>query len=166
MRLSSFLGIILVAVLLTACHSQKNSTDQSSAPEQSWQQDTVVISFERTACFGKCPTFKADFYGDGKVLYHGMDNVENKGHFQGKVDTDQLEILYKKAEAIAFFQMNDKYDGNITDVPSQIYFIEMYGKKKKIFARYKTPLALNDLGAMIDGVVNGIKWKPIAGADQ
>jgi len=166
MKLSSFFGIIIAAALLATCHSQKNSTDQNSAAEQSWKQDTIVISFERTACFGKCPTFKADFYGDGKVLYHGMNNVENKGHFQGKVDKDQLEILYKKAEAITFFQMDDKYDGNITDVPSQIYFVEMYGKKKKIVARYKTPLALNDFGTMIDGVLSGIKWKLVEGTDD
>ena len=164
--IKSFFGTIIVVALLTACHSQKNSTDLSSTTEQNWKQDTVVISFERTACFGKCPTFKADLYGDGKVLYHGINNVENKGHYQGEVDADQLEALYKKAEAIAFFQMNDKYDGNITDVPSQIYFIEMYGKKKKIYARYKTPLALNDFGTMIDGVLNGIKWKPIEGAND
>ena len=42
----------------------------------------------------------------------------------------------------------------------------MYGKKKKIYARYKTPPALNDFGAMIDGVLNGIKWKLVEDIDD
>ena len=82
------------------------------------------------------------------------------------MDEAQLDVFYKKAEAIDFFNMEDKYDGNITDIPSQIYFIAMHGKEKTIYARYKTPQELEDLGTLLDGVLEGIEWQPVEDFDH
>ncbi len=163
MRDERFVALLLLILILFACRPQQRATGSADNSNDAWRKDTVIISFERTACFGKCPTFKVDFFGNGNVSYHGINNVENKGHFVGEIDIGQLEAMYKKADAIGFFQMEDKYDGNITDIPSQIYFMAMYGKRKKIYSRYKMPPALNEFGTFIDVVIQGIEWN--AGED-
>ena len=39
----------------------------------------VVITLERTACFGVCPVYKLTIYGDGRVLYDGIRFVRTEG---------------------------------------------------------------------------------------
>jgi len=153
---TSILLIFLVIPILNACKAKQHTSEGQNTEQAT--SETIVISFERTACFGQCPTFLANFYSDGKVQYHGIDNVENKGHFKGNITSSELEGIYQVALDIGFFSMKDKYDAQITDVPSQIYFIGMHGDKKKVFSRYNAPPELKKLGEHIDKVLTGIDW--------
>lgn len=150
--------IVFAAVALIACKS-KEGTTEVVGKDPKWRTDTVVVSFERAACFGKCPTFKADFYGDGTVRYHGINFVDNEGHYVGKVTDTQLEQVYDAALDVGFFQMEKKYDGPITDVPSQIYYIEMHGDRQRVMARYQAPAELKALGIHLDELLDGISWQ-------
>lgn len=152
--------ILVAAISIFSCKS-KQGTAEADSKDPKWRTDTVVVSFERTACFGKCPTFKADFLGNGTVQYHGINFVDNIGHFEGQIDASQLEMIYGKAKEIGFFEMEKKYDGPITDVPSQIYFLMMYGDEHRVMARYKAPAELKELGTLIDEVLAGVTLQPI-----
>ena len=61
---------MLVATLLIGCSSKTPVPDNIKE---------VVITLERTACFGVCPVYKLTVYGDGRVVYEGKRFVRVEG---------------------------------------------------------------------------------------
>ena len=39
------------------------------------QSPKIIISLEKTACFGRCPVFKIIIYNNGEALYNGQKFV-------------------------------------------------------------------------------------------
>ncbi len=52
----------------------------------------VVITLERTQCFGSCPVYKLTVYGDGRVVYEGGGFVKIKGE-KKKRDIDEIKYV-------------------------------------------------------------------------
>lgn len=53
---------------------------QAAAPQSIHHhvQRTVVITLQRTVCYGSCPEYKLTIFSDGRVLYEGIRNVKKK----------------------------------------------------------------------------------------
>ena len=58
-----WLTLFLLGVLAAAC--------SLAAPAPTPDYASLVITLERTACFGTCPIYKLTVYGDGRVEYEG-----------------------------------------------------------------------------------------------
>ena len=117
-----FLSLSLVLSLaLLACSTTKNISENSNNVEQTIKDrdsSDVFASIYRSACFGSCTTYKMTIYQDGFISYEGIRFVELEGNYHTTITKEQMQSFIDKAESIGYFEMEDKYDSSITDIPS------------------------------------------------
>ena len=164
-------NIILISILILAvsCKQTKpaieNSTldsDTSTPKNEIPVKESLFLTMERTPCFGKCPSYKLTIFNTGNVVYEGFTFAKKEGKHTKKLSKIQLTEIQDKIESINLFEMNDKYDSQITDIPSTILFVVYKGKKKKILDRVGGPDELKKLEKLIDFLVIDDELKKVA----
>ena len=125
--------MLVAALLLTvgACRSQKNA--QARIP---------VLTIEKTPCFGRCPTYKASIYEDGTMLFEGKQFVTKEGTYEFQASAEQVAQWLEEARQMGYFQWEDEYPTQTTDIPSTITSVHLYGQTKQIVAIDNVPPAL------------------------
>ena len=73
-----------------------------------------------------------EIFSDGSAFYHGKRFVEKIGNYEFSVSKETLNYILKKADEIGFFELEDKYTANITDLPKTITFIKNGKDNKRI----------------------------------
>lgn len=115
----------------------------------------ILITINRETCLGGCPSYSAQIYTDGRVVYRGYDFVKVKGERRHKVTETRVMELVKAFERIDYFSLKDKYevDANgrsVTDQPRTTTSISLNGKYKKVVDYYCAPKELVALEDLID----------------
>ena len=124
------------------------------------------ISFERTICFGTCPSYRVTIKRDGTVEYEGRDFVAEKGLRTSKISSADFFKLENKIRAIHFFDLENEYltqevgggSTAVTDLPSQIIVVKAGDGTKRIEDYFGGPKGLNELEELIDTVANTPVW--------
>ena len=97
------------------------------------QEDkNIVISLEKTPCFGSCPIYKIFIFQDGTAIYHGIRFVDNLGEytFETKLASISQNIINKSLEINFDSIKEDEYfNTNIQDLPSTIITINNHTVK-------------------------------------
>ena len=106
----------------------------------------LIISLQRTACFGTCPIYKIEIFSDGSGIYTGTRFVENIGITKFNLSATQINLILTQAEAIGFTNMKEEYSEPISDLPTT--FIQI--KDKKIRDYTGAPKTLKKLESLID----------------
>ena len=164
---------LLLAVLTLACKNKGTLVDNGTVAEDTKPQDkdrfggptpadSLFFSLERTPCFGQCKAYRIRIYRSGYAIYEGSSFVDKVGTFEGRVGTDTMALLLRKAEEVQFFGMQDKYDSQVTDLPSTIIRVVANDKDKKVIGRVGTPAAFKALAAYADELVFPLPWMPHA----
>lgn len=123
-------------------------------------QDSLLLSYERTPCFGRCPVFKIKVFQGGYVTYNGVNFVEYMGTYHSRVDESTLSKIYALISDADFFSLDDEYNNeNVSDLPSKIFRVNAMGHDKRIIARYNFPESLKTLSAEIEALFEGTPWK-------
>ncbi len=190
MRLTTFLLLSILAFGFTACKSKKATSEHSTATEKSqsaemvptseneanqWPDegkeqynrvikgvsDSLFFKIERTSCFGRCPTYQISVFNSGYVLYHGKRNVEKIGFFEAQLNEDQIKLILERANEINYFQLNDRYDGNMTDVPSTITLIQYNDDIKAVIDRVNGPQPLKQFQQEMDNLLLNLDYNQI-----
>ncbi|MEB3182688.1 MAG: DUF6174 domain-containing protein [Nostocaceae cyanobacterium] len=121
----------------------------------------VVITLERTACFGACPIYKLTIFGDGRVVYVGERFVKVTGQRTTRISRKAVRELISEFNNLNYFSLADSYTGGPTDLPSAITSIKI-GKKQKTVSHYlgspDAPQKLTELENKIDAIVNSQQW--------
>jgi hypothetical protein len=129
--------------------------------------DDVIISLERTACYGTCPVYKVTIDAQGTVSFDGTDHVRVKGHQTDRIPASAVARLLATAERIRFFELRDSYrtvrhaDGSeemVTDLPTAFVSITRGGRTKRIEDYFGTPADLRQLERDIDLASNTKRW--------
>ncbi len=127
----------------------------------------VSISLERTVCFGFCPSYIVTLLADGSVTFEGREYVKTKGVSTKKIDAAKLVPIFKKLEAIHFWELEDSYrtkknaDGSITsvtDLPTKYVTVKTASKSKKVTDYFGTPAGVDELEQLIDDVAGVSEW--------
>ena len=108
----------------------------------------LIISLQRTACFGTCPIYKIEIFSDGSGIYTGRRFVENIGITKFSLSKTQLNLILTQAEAIGFTNMQEEYSEPISDLPTT--FIQI--KDKRIRDYTGAPKTLKNLETLIDQI--------------
>ena len=144
----------LVIVSLAGC--TVNHTAESSS------LDDVVITLERTPCFGTCPVYTLRIHGNGTVVYEGKDFTKVKGKIETTISQDKIEQLISEFEEADYFSLNSNYTKRtITDAETVITSITIDGKTKTIEhyrGDFSAPRQLTELEDRIDEIVNSKQW--------
>ena len=106
----------------------------------------LIISLQRTACFGTCPVYKIEIFSDGSGIYTGTRFVENIGITEFTLSETQINIILTQAESINFTNMQKEYSEPISDLPTT--FIQI--KDKRIRDYVGAPKTLKNLENLID----------------
>ena len=130
----------------------------SPTPARSGDIGDVVITLERTRCFGTCPVYRLTIYGDGKVVYQGEDFVKVKGTQTAHMVREKVEGLVNEFDKVRFFSLQDRYTGSVTDLPTTITSITIHGKTKTVRNYFGAPKELIALEEKIDETTHSKQW--------
>lgn len=120
--------------------------------------EDVVITLERTRCFGACPAYSVTVYGDGTVVYEGVDFVKVEGTRTAQIPQEKVKELVDEFYEIGFFELRDRYEQQVSDLPSQTTSITIDGSTKTVFRYGFEPEKLAALEDRIDEVAGTEKW--------
>lgn len=169
------LAILFFALVLTACAQQKKTTagsTQNATPAAGKTATTKVsktapsisyMSMERTACFGKCPTYTVEVYNTGLVRYTSRMFTEYEGVYEKNVGATHAQSLLSQFSQNRIDTCSERYDSYIQDLPGIIYVFK-YGKTtKKIMNAEFGPDYLQKLSKQVDELAKvDNTWKKIA----
>lgn len=129
------------------------------------KEDSLVFSIGRTPCFGTCKAYWINVYRSGYATFSGNSNVEKIGPHEGWVGQDTIVMLINEAYRIGFFELEDIYDGPVTDLPSMTIQVVANDKDKKVTGRVGTPTKLKNFGKLADELLFPVAWIPIVPKD-
>ena len=147
---------ILVCVILITAGCART---QTPIPDD---LDDVVITLERTVCFGVCPEYKLTVYGNGTVVYEGRRFVRVEGKRTAAIGEDKVRQLLSEFESIDYFSLEDSYEEHMaTDMPAAFTSLTVNGKTKAVrhyHGDLGAPEELTELEDRIDEVVDSDRW--------
>jgi hypothetical protein len=119
-------------------------------------ENALVLSMERTACYGRCPVFDVKIFESGLLIYNGKQFVKDTGCF--RVQLTQKEVLAVQTQFDkSIFSFNDNYPEKnvfVTDLPTCIlYYKSAKGEKRITDRRSQTPIELTKLEETIDMLI-------------
>lgn len=94
--------------------------------------EQVHIQLARSGCYGSCPVYKVDVYGDGKVVYTGYRYVDVEGVHSYRIPTATVRRLVESIKEKDIWSMQSSFRAHITDNPTYELLIEMGGQKRSI----------------------------------
>ena len=124
-------------------------------------ENNVVITIQRSSCYGYCPVYSAQIHADGEVVYVGKSDVKEVGERRFKISQEKVQQLIKAFEQVDYFSLKDRYDTGengmtVTDLPTTTTSICLDGKKKRVVNYYGAPKKLAELEHKID-VIAGLQ---------
>src|SRR5262245_50239604 len=156
-----------LALSMTSLGCHRNGYSAQTAPPQTIPQD-LMITLERTECFGSCPDYKLTVAADGAVVFEGRRFVKREGATEkSAISREQLKQLIAEVDRVKFFSLEDNYECAElwSDNPTAFTSIRINGKSKTIKHYYgcrgpKVPKEFTELENKIDEIVNTAKWLP------
>lgn len=171
MKFWHFVGILstvvmVCALMVSASNLQSSKTLDLNALTDS-DLSTIAITFERTGCYGTCPSYLLTIKGDGTVQYTGRDNVKVKETREGTIKLGAIRGLLSEFARANFLSISDDYSsekckcGFCTDLPSAIVGLRVKGATQAVNHYYGcrcAPRSLFGLETAIDKSVNVEQW--------
>ena len=92
----------------------------------------VHIGLQRTGCFGSCPSYKVDVFGDGRVVYEGDGFVDVEGRHAYRIPTSSVAGLVDSLRAKDLWSLRSSYNAAITDNPTYLLTLDIGGQSHRI----------------------------------
>jgi hypothetical protein len=144
----------LTILLFASCNSHKK-TASTSAPVPLIDYSKLSITYQRTPCFGKCPTYTLTINGATKTaIYKGEQNIEKIGMFTKPITEEEIKQFVDAFEKANFNGLNDAYLGEISDFPMDIITYSDKGKTKTVKDRDGAPAQLKVLEKTLNDFAN------------
>lgn len=171
MRIFLFIAVLAATI---SCKSQKNTAADLVESEPKVQdtlvvfvekpdqpKDSLIIAFEKTPCFGRCPVYKIKVYESGFALYEGINFAEKMGMYSTVLTQSQIDNIYQSAIEIGYFKLDAEYNNPlISDLPSTLSRINYHGKDHRIMARNNVPEKLKVFHDNLSITLLEKDWKP------
>ena len=119
----------------------------------------VEIKLEKTACYGPCPVYSVIIYGDGTVIYDGIQFVDNIGKSTHQIPQDHVTDLVAMIYELNYFSLKDRYAAGWTDDSTVITSVKINDDEKTVtnYGHYG-PDRLHKIEKKIDGLTNFISF--------
>jgi hypothetical protein len=122
-------------------------------------RDSLIIAFEKTPCFGRCPVYKIKVFESGFTMYEGLNFAERLGTFSTTLSREKIEKVYELANKTDFFELDSLYnDPYVSDLPSTIVMLSRNGEKKRVVSRINAPEKLNIFIENLAVLLNENEW--------
>ncbi len=159
-------GVATAAIVTEAIREQESVVRHLPLPRVA--ADKVHIALLRTACYGRCPIYQVDIYGDGRVVYDGRRFVNVLGKHTTRVGRAEVAKLVERLRVADIWSMRAAYVGLITDAPTYYLTLEM-GAETHLLQDYVGAMAgmpgvVSEFEDAIDEVAKSDQWLHLAGA--
>ncbi|MBK8905345.1 MAG: hypothetical protein IPM53_29450 [Anaerolineaceae bacterium] len=137
------------------------------------QNASVVITLERTICFGDCPSYRLEIHDDGRVLYEGAKHVRQAGQHSAQISQADVQRLIAGFEDLNYYALvadyhraanplcvRDDYEWR-RHAPDVITSLSVNGQRTEITHYHgllNAPEELYALEDLIDEVANSEQW--------
>ena len=123
--------------------------------------DISSVRYEKTACYGVCPSFEVSFSRAG-LTYTGRDNVARIGNYTSS-ETGKFDDVVALLSRLQFYSFKVK-PVFVTDVPHYIISVERCGVNTSLDwrAMVYTGASGGDFGALFNGldrITNSVVWR-------
>jgi hypothetical protein len=131
------------------------------------QEREPVITLRRTACYGTCPVYSLEIFGEGFIRYVGTEFVQYTGERRAVIPREAVENLVASFLKANYFALQDSYetyrapDGtfwHVTDLSTTYTSLRVGTRKKLVRDCAFAPKRLRDLEAEVDKVANTKRW--------
>lgn len=144
----------------TAAAPAQNPVATESAATSTDQKRTLVLSYERTACFGTCPVYKMNLYSDGYATYEGRIHTPYIGPHEGKFDPETVESITALIREQGYKNWKANYESMATDLPSRILTINLDGANQKIVdGGGEAPEGLRSVERELEKNIGQVNWR-------
>ncbi|MDB5234590.1 MAG: hypothetical protein JWR44_1583 [Hymenobacter sp.] len=139
MRYIAFLLLLFtVGFTLPACAQKATShktkmkkTSKKTTATKPKIETQPVLTFQRTACFGTCPSYTMQVFADGRVAYEGQRFVPIVGQKELRLPVATVNEMLRKVQEAHFDQFDSRYAQNTSDLPSVVVAVRQPGGKFK-----------------------------------
>jgi len=116
------------------------------------------VTVKTTGCFGTCPIYEFTIKGNGESTYNGDRFVDVEGEKTKTFSSEKTNALFGAFEGADYWSFEDKYSGNVTDLPSTFLTYSHGGQTKKIVLYYNVPEQLVGLSKLAKSFANSENW--------
>ena len=141
---------------------------------------SLAVSLERTACFGRCPTYTVTIAPDGAVEWTGTANVKVTGEQRAQLEPAALVELEAGIERAKFFDLDEHGDPKqpdpvctksgksgacdfresviCSDTPHAITVVTRSGNTHRVDNDHCVARPVDELEALIDKLAGTAAW--------
>jgi Domain of unknown function (DUF6438) len=122
----------------------------------------VLISLERSVCFGFCPDYTVTINEAGDVHYVGRRSVNVVGEQRATIPRADVLHLLNEFDRIGFSNLRNEYRANVSDLPTYTVTLTRGGVTKTVVdfggPGAGMPESVRALQDEIDRVANTAQW--------
>lgn len=126
------------------------------------QWNSLVMTLERSGCFGTCAAYRIEVHGDGTVLYEGRNFVAVMGKHRATIAKSSVEAIVDAFRNADYFSLREKYEAGITDNPTYRTSIAFDGHSKQVIdyvgGMVGMPESVTQLEKAIDQLSESERW--------
>lgn len=153
-------GKAVAAIVSEQVGEQELPEKHVPLPEVPLEQVRIVL--ERTGCFGSCPSYCVEVYGDGRVTYQGERDVDVQGKHEYRVPKEDVARLVESLRTKDLWSLRSGYNAHITDNPTYVLTLDM-GKQSRTITDYVgemigMPAVVSEFEDEVDKVARTDKW--------
>lgn len=140
------LWLLVFSLALPACAQRKmprKTKPAAAGVAAPAKVSEPVLVFQRTPCYGTCPSYTATIFADGRVEYDGQRFVKLLGKHTLRLPPATVQELLAEAKRIGFNKLREKYSGNTSDLPATIITVHPLGQPARaVYAEEGIPANL------------------------
>ncbi|WP_276495700.1 DUF6438 domain-containing protein [Pontibacter litorisediminis] len=122
---------LLIAITLLGTAVLSNCATGSAQSSHRQGPPQKLLLFQKTPCYGTCPTYNATFYSDGTVLYEGFRYVPVQDTLRLQLSEKQLKQVEATLQGLDYTALDNSYLSPYTDLPSSYLTFYKQGKEVK-----------------------------------
>ncbi len=167
-----FFPLQVAFVFVSSCSLQ-------SRPFPEVRDEKLLISLQRTACYGSCPDYKVTIDGGGNVVFSTRPPLEDEvaavhrefsrttgvrvpGTHKTVIDKAMVTDLLEQFKAADFFSLKDEYRAQVTDNPTYVLTIDTGNGIKTVVdyvgEKAGMPNSVTNLQDAVDKAAGTDKW--------
>ena len=145
--------LLLLSIFLYSSSCKTNKVDLQHLENNG----ELILSMERTPCFGACAVYEMKLFSNGLLLYNGKRFTEKTGCCYRKASKEEVKSVTDYIASSGFFELENKYPvaGKApTDLPGSTLYFKHGNNEKTISERsWETPFLLIEIEKKVDSLI-------------